>query len=276
MQNSKSAVLILAVVAMLGTMLVAAGCQREATQTRPVETTSTEGSSTAPPSAEAERRDNALVRVVNAAPGVPAVDTLAGDNVAFSRVTYKAVTPYKELPDDRTTFRIRPAGKDAPGEPMAENSEGLAGGKHYTVVVMPGAGKAAELRVFNDNLTPPAEGKTRVRVIHAAQDAGEISVYARGREDAIVRGVDFQSAPRYDEIEPLSGPLQIKSNRDGKDVVVASVPSANFEAGKVYTVIVTGRPKGRLEAITIEDRFGADVAAEGAPAPERSRSRSAY
>lgn len=96
---------ILALVA----LLLAAACARESTQNQPVTTTTNMGTSTAPPAREAERRDNALVRLVHALPGAQAVDVFADDAKIFTNIAYKTVTPYRELSDDRHTFRVRPA-----------------------------------------------------------------------------------------------------------------------------------------------------------------------
>ncbi|MGH8248858.1 MAG: DUF4397 domain-containing protein, partial [Gammaproteobacteria bacterium] len=133
MRNHKSSLTAMLAATLL---LWTAACSRESKQTRSVESTTPQGTTTAPASKEAEKRDAALVRMVNAMPNSTAVDAFAGDSKTFSGVAYKQVTPYKEVPDDRLTFRLRPAGKDT-AEPLAENSEGLYGGKHYTVIAMP-------------------------------------------------------------------------------------------------------------------------------------------
>src|SRR5262245_53259763 len=113
-----------------------AACTSESERTEPVATKTDKGASTAAPAKEAEKRDKALVRVVHALPGFAAVDTFVGDTKEFNNVAYKAVTPYKEVPDVQKLFAIRPAGKDS-SQPFAQNSEGISGGDHYTVIAMP-------------------------------------------------------------------------------------------------------------------------------------------
>src|SRR5215831_6626527 len=114
-------------------MFLAAACSNEPKQTQPVISKSGTGTSTAPPAKEVSQRDNALVRVINAAPGAPVVDVFADDQKIFDAVSFKSVTPYKELSNQRHTFRVQQAGKDKE-QPIAENSEGLSGGRHYTVL----------------------------------------------------------------------------------------------------------------------------------------------
>src|SRR4030095_14979601 len=115
-------------------MTLTVACSRESSQNQPVKTTTDSGSSTAPASHDAANRDKALVRVVHAMPAQPAVDAFAGESRTFSNVTYKTVTPYAELKDDRQRLTLKPAGQPAA---LAENSEDFAGGKHYTLVAIP-------------------------------------------------------------------------------------------------------------------------------------------
>jgi hypothetical protein len=231
------------------------GCSREAQQNQPVRTTSDQGSSSAPPARQSAERDKAQMRVVHAMPNGPSVDVFADETVAFSVVSYKTVTPYKELPDDRLTFRVRPAG-GAGAEPLAENSEMLNGGRHYTVIVMvDDAGKNA-IRVLSDELTPAPQDQARVRMINAAPDVGEIDVVAKGRNKAIFDGVNFGSEAGYKAVEPMAGALEVR--REGKKEVLTTIPSQNWEAGRTYTIILAGR--GKLDAIAIEDQISKSTA----------------
>jgi hypothetical protein len=125
-----------AVFALMSLLLVAA-CSGEANQNQPVTTTTNTGTSNAPPAAEVKQRGNALVRVINAVPGGPSVDVFATDAKVFSGIAYRTTSPYKEVSGELHTFRIRLAGQDT-AQPLAENSEGLSDGKHYTVVAWAG------------------------------------------------------------------------------------------------------------------------------------------
>lgn len=241
-----------------GLMLMMAACG-DANRNQPVTTTTNKGTSTAPPAAQVEDRDNALVRVIHAIPGGATVDVFAENNKAFSNLSYKTTTPYQELSGERMTFRLRPAGMDT-AQPLAENSEGLDDGDHYTVVALPGEGaNAAALRILEDDLKAPSSGKARVRVIHASPDAGEIDVYVQGRDDKLFDGINFQSEAGYSDIDPVSGTLIVRP--EGRSETLLTIPNVNLAAGKIYTVVVTGRARGgKLEVITVEDQVG------GAPA----------
>jgi hypothetical protein len=230
-----------------------AACQ-PSTQDHTVTTESPSGQSTAPASEAAEERDNALVRFIHGIPAGATVDLYADDARTFDGVAYKTVTPYREVEGQRYTFRLRPAGM-AQAEPLASNSEGLDDGDYYTVVAVPGDGETAVLRVLEDDFSWPATGKARVRVVHAAADAGEVDLFADGRTE-LFDGIDFQSVSDYDEIDPWTGALQVRAQ--GEDAPLATAANVRFEAGKVYTVVVTGKLRGtpRLEAFVIEDQIG--------------------
>ncbi|HXG89328.1 MAG TPA: DUF4397 domain-containing protein [Vicinamibacterales bacterium] len=233
--------------------LMLTACQQESTRNAPVTTTSAAGQSTAPTAAAAEARDTALIRVVHAIPAGSTVDVFAEDNRVFDNLAFKTITPYRELDGKRTTFRLRPAGMNQ-ADALATNTEGLDGGEHYTMFAVPGDGDAAFLRVVKDNHSLPGTGKARVRVVHASGDAGEVDVYVVGRTDKLFEGVDFQSVTDYQEIDPVSGSLEVRP--EGEANAMLTVPNVRLEAGKTYTVVVIGRVKTapKLEALVIADQ----------------------
>ena len=234
-------------------MMLTLACSRESSQNQPVKTTTDKGSSTAPASHDAANRDKALVRVVHAMPAQPPVDAFAGESRTFSNVTYKTVTPYAELKDDRQRLTLKPAGQ--PGS-LAENSENFAGGKHYTLVAVPTSAQdpKPELKVLADDLTPPSSGKARVRVINASPDVGEIDVYTMNNAEKLFGGVNFKSEAGYSEIAPTTTVVELRP--EGKKQPLLMMPQFSFEPGKTYTIVVMGRAKDhKLEAVTVEDQF---------------------
>src|SRR4029453_17394993 len=169
-------------------------------------------------------------------------------------------------------FAIKPAGQDG-AQPLAQNSEGISGGDHYTAIAMPNANGQVTLKVVSDRLTPPSTGKASVRIINASPDAGELDVFVKGKSDALVSGVNPDSVTNYKEIDPLTGSLEVRP--EGKSNVLLTVPAMKFEPGHLYTIIVTGKAKGapKLEAIKIDDQLvGAPGAVQASPTtPPRSR-----
>jgi Domain of unknown function (DUF4397) len=225
-------------------LLLAVACSSESKQNQPVATKSDSGASTAPPASEAAKRDNALVRVINTIPGNKAFDIYADDQKIFESVSFKIVTPYKELSDNRHSFRLRSAG------------EGLSGGKHYTIVVMPGTNGQATMYVLNDNLTAASDDVAKVRVINASPDAGELDVIEKQQNKELFSGVNFERGTSYANVNPMNTTLEVR--QEGQDKPIVTVPNAKFEKGKYYTIVVTGNVKGgpAIQTLMVEDQLG--------------------
>jgi hypothetical protein len=223
------------------------------TDNQPVASATPSGESTAPPADAANDRDQALVRVVQAVPG-EAMDVTVDKAPLASDVAYASVTPYREVPASADDFALKTAGQ-ADGEAIvAENSEGIMSGKHYTLVAFPGKGDdRAALQVITDDVSVPADGRARVRVINAASDSGEIDVTAKGGSDTLFDDVDFREATGYEDVDPTMAALDVRS-KDGKKVVAS--PTISLAAGRSYTVVLTGKAQGspELRALVIEDR----------------------
>ncbi|HEU5304967.1 MAG TPA: DUF4397 domain-containing protein [Gemmatimonadales bacterium] len=236
-----------------GAVLLSAACNN-ARDTGAVSSKTAGGTSNAPASDVAEKRDVALVRVVNAVPAGP-VTIFAGDSTAFSDVGYKKATPFREIPDDRFNFKLGSA-----DTPLAENRENLSGGGHYTIIAMPDEGGADKrnLRVLDDDLKPVSPEKARVRVVNAVPGDLEVSVYVRGRQDPLFDGINFKSEAGWNEIDPIAGTLELRP--EGKKNVLASLPEVKFEGGKSYTFVVAGTAS-KPEIIKIEDDVVKDVSA---------------
>lgn len=230
--------------------LITVACERDATT--PVTTNTPAGQSSAPPAAAVAERDNALVRVVHAVPAGPTVDIFADDQRVFDGIAFKEVTPYREVNAERAAFTMRTTGAPAT-EPIARNSEGLDDGDHYTVFAVPDDGATAILRVVKDDNAAPAPGKARVRVVHAARDAGELDLMSADRKDPLVDGVNFQTVSSYNDIDPVTGPLTVRP--EGKATPLVTLNDTALAAGRSYTLVVVGKAPGNrgLEAFVIED-----------------------
>ena len=245
--------------------LLAIACATESNPNQPVTTTVNGVTSTAPPAKDVELRKRALVRFVHALPTLASVDLFANDTKMVGAVSYKTVTPYSEVPTDDQTLRLRLSGQEG-AEAVAEEKESFSAGKHYTLVAVPhnasaifskDTGQNADLRLIDDDLVAPANGKARVRIVDASPDLEKLDVYATGRNDALTQGVAFGKDSKYVDVEPLSGALEVR--RAGENIATLTVPDVRLAAGKLYTIIIIGRTKGsaKLESIIVEDQFGA-------------------
>ena len=246
------------------TVLLIAACATEPRSNEPVKTTTADtGTAVVPPAKEVKKRGQALVRFIHALPGERAMDTWVDADKPFTKVEYKIVTAYQEVPGTNHTFSVRPTGETT-AQPILENKESLGEGKHYTIVAMSGSYQAVPtLRIINDNLTPPASGKAKLRAINASPDAGKIDVYVQSKDNtffnkdkALFDFVNPNSETSYTEVEPANITLEVRPT--GQKNVLLTVPNLKIEVGKIYTIVITGRTKYEpyLEAVLVEDQLG--------------------
>jgi hypothetical protein len=233
--------------------MIAAGCGRADTTNAPVTTTSPAGTSAAPSSDSAKHRNEALLRVVHAAPSATNLDLFAGDLLLFDGLAFKAVTPYRAVDGQRYAFALRPAGMTE-AKPLSSNTEALRDGDYYTAFAMPGDGPAPNLRVVNDRLVQPANGKARLRVVHAGVEAGKLDLRAAGAATPLFDDVDYQTVGDYRDVDPLNAAIQIVS---GDAATVLATVNAHLEAGRFYTIVIVGHARStpQLEAFLIEDKL---------------------
>ena len=149
------------------------------------------------------------MRVVHAIPYASALDVFAGDLVVFDAVNFKSVTSYRALDGKRYAFALRPAGMTS-AKPLASNTEGLQDGSYYTVFALPGDGRSAHMRIVTDKLDRPADGKLRLRIVHAGDGVGAVDVRATANAATLFEGVGFQTVSDYQEIGPVNGPIEIR------------------------------------------------------------------
>jgi hypothetical protein len=215
---------------------------------RPVVTKTDQGDRSTSPSGQAEaKQGKSLVRLVNAIPSKNAIDVTGADQTLFSSVDYKTVTPYRTVRDNLVTFRLRGAGIDSV---IADNHETLMDGNRYTIVALPNRSGGASLRIMRDEVVPDS-GKARIRVINAAPNIGEIDVALQGQKEALFQGVNYASEAGYKDITPTTASLDIRSETRAKRP--GKLTSMRFEAGKAYTIVLTGWGNYGVEAITFDD-----------------------
>jgi hypothetical protein len=238
--------------AVLMAMALTAACDRTETSTARVTTSTPAGTSSVPSSAAARERHNALVRVVHAVPSGSSFDLYVGDLLLFDGLAFKTVTQYRAVDGKRYAFALRPAGM-AQAKPLSSNTENLHNGEFYTAFAMPGDGYGPQLRVVSDHLDSPSADKARLRVVHAAGDAGAIDVRPANRAAAFFDNLAYQTVSDYRDVEPVNGQLEIVGAGQAAPVIAATM--GHLEAGRFYTLVVVGNASAptRVEAFLIED-----------------------
>jgi hypothetical protein len=221
----------------------------------PVRTTTASGSWTAPSAAQAADRDRALVRVVSAIPGGARLDLFVGGQKLADALEYRTITPYLEVPSGRHALVLRPAGLDT-ADPLADETQNLRAGRYYTAVVMAGeeGRAAAAIRVFDDPMEVPDDGRATLRIVHAAADAGRVDVHVQGEQDPVASGLDFQRASDFVLVRPAAG---VELRPAQRTETMLRLPDLRLTPGGMYTIVVIGRTRIEppLDTLVLEDRI---------------------
>jgi hypothetical protein len=218
------------------------------------------------------------VRLAHLSPDTPAVDVyLAAPDAAkprvFPGVGYGVVSEYLPLAPGRYAVAMREAGAPASDPPVLTTEVAVASGGAYTVA---GVGRHADLglRVLTDDLSAPAKGRAKVRVVQASVRAPVLDV-AAADGPRIADGVQFATTTDYQQVEPGRWRLRLTG---------AGGPSTDTEVrladGAVYSLLVLDSKQGGLttelrrdaEGGTVVPAGGVDTGAGGMAA----RGRSAY
>jgi len=146
------------------------------------------------------------------------------------------------------------------------------------VVAALGKDGKATLNVVNDNLSEPASGKAKIRVINASPIEVDVAApaamadrttgsadrartpSAAAKVDNWFGGVNEDSSTRYKDVDPMNGTLRIlpSGHVKGKREVApeAALVPVDLAAGKIYTLIVTSdSKKGGVDVIKVEDQL---------------------
>jgi len=205
--------------------------------------------------AMADPDDLTMVRFVHAAPNAPDLTVSAGDRGSmFSQVSFKDVTPYREIEENRPEFKAMPADQPA-AEPLAKNAELVLDGKYYTVVAVPSDdGSGVELETLRDDGDKGDATKARVRFVHAAPRAGDIDVIVNNAEEPLFDDVAFGGDPNYREINPGAAMIQVRAGK--ANTVLLRMTEMQFAAGESVTIVLThpSASSDKIEAIRITDQ----------------------
>ncbi|MDQ1112145.1 hypothetical protein QE418_001593 [Microbacterium testaceum] len=190
-------------------------------------------------------------RVAHLSPDTKSVDVqmtaLAGGAVVYELddVSYGAVSDYIPLAEGTYVVSMVPSDATDDSEPVVQQSVDVSAGEPITVAAY---GRNAELKttVFDDDLSAPAEGQARVRVVQASTLEPRVDVdTAEGR--SIAQAVTSGSATGYAAVPAGSWNLELSGAGETASSAVA------LPAGSVSTIFVLDDAAGALTARTVTD-----------------------
>jgi len=206
----------------------------------------------------AQGAPEAQVRVAHLSPDAPNVDvSVNGEPVAaLQNVPFGTISPYLPLPAGSQRVTVYPAGDTY--QPVIDTPVELAPGGAYTIgavgLVSDGSLRA---QVYQDDLTPPAQGNSKLRVVHASPDAGPVDVVPAGGAP-LVSGLQFPNASPYAQVP--AGTYTLNVNAAGTNTTAISVPNATVASGGVYSAFAVGTASaGSPNVILVQDNAGTEA-----------------
>jgi hypothetical protein len=217
------------------------------------------GLASATAAAPAPAAGMAHVHVIHVSSDTPPVDIYDGDSKLVAQLGFKDVSDMLDLSAGTHILALLPGGQS---EPIAQTPITVGSGKTYSVLV---AGKRADLtfKILEDDLSPLATGKARVRAVHASPDTPAVDV-AVGPQTLLFPNLGFLDASPYKVVDATAVNLEL--HPAGTQVVALSVPNLTLAAGKVYTVYAVGLSNG-APPLSLIPVVNTAAAAPSGPAP---------
>jgi len=198
----------------------------------------------------------ANLMVVNLSPNGSNIDVSVNNQAFVSNLAYPNNSGYKATASGNANIIVTPTGSTTSflnGTMTLDNNTSYS----FYVVDSSHERKASFTR---DDLTAPASGKAKVRLLHLSPNAPNIDVSFNGSAATNFsnRGFnDFMTNASYHaftEVDAAGATLQVKLA--GTSTVIATLPVVTLTAGKIYTFIIKGFAGGTgtqalgLEVIT--------------------------
>ncbi|WP_423923339.1 DUF4397 domain-containing protein [Frigoribacterium sp. 2-23] len=191
------------------------------------------------------------VRVGHLSPDTKSVDvtltSVSGGQVVMDLddVTYGQVSPYQALPAGTYVVSMTSNGAGASAVPVISTNVTVKSGEPITVVAY-GPAKSIKTQVFNDDLTAPADGQAKIRLVQAANVSKTVTV-ATTTGTTIAEKAAFGSASGYASV--AAGPWSLKLTGTS----VNGTADVNLAAGSITTLFVLDNSTGGLTVVPVVD-----------------------
>lgn len=209
------------------------------------------GVAAAPAASAAPAETRGWARVAHLSPDTKSVDVqmtaLAGGDVVYELddVAYGAVSDYIPLAEGTYVVSMVPSDAAEGTEPVVEQSVQVTDGDPLTVAAY-GANADLQTVVFDDDLSAPASGESRVRVVQASTTEPVVSVET-AEGDPIAENVPSGSATDYASVDAGGWNLDLI----GADAT--STTDVKLASGSVTTLFVLDTSSGALTAKAVTD-----------------------
>ncbi|MHA3703225.1 DUF4397 domain-containing protein [Jatrophihabitans sp. YIM 134969] len=206
----------------------------------------------------------AVVRSAHFSPDTAGVDVylqaFSGGQTQLwvSNVGYGDISQYKRITPGVYVVSMRPHDAPATSKPAISWTLDAKAGSAYTAAAI-GRNAALQAVILNDELTPPAAGQGRVRIVQAASTAPSVTVQANGGVD-LADKLAFGSTSGYKTVPTGRWDVRATPDVGGAKPVTSSVAVA---PGSSSTVVVLDGGSGALKLTSVQDAASTAVAPVG-------------
>ena len=179
-----------------------------------------------------------MLRIVHASSDAPAIDVYVNGQRVTTAPQFAAVTPYTTVQAGNVSVRVLAAGAGPGGAAFIDTRIELREGEAYTVVAADRVGQMAPV-ILTDTLGAAADGKSRVRLIHASPDAPPVADVAVVGGPIVARSLPFKGATGYLAVAPGTYAFEVRPA--GTTQALATTPALTLEADRSYSAFVMGQ-----------------------------------
>ena len=179
----------------------------------------------------------ASLLVVNASPNGSNIDASANGSVIASNIAYPSNSGYKTVTTGNVNVVVKATGTN---NEIINGTLVTEANAHYTMYVVDSAHKR-RAAFTRDDLSAPAAGKAKIRLLHLSPNASSVDVMINGAAATNFGNRSFNdfstNANLASFTEVNAAGLNLQINVAGTSAAVATIPVITLQAGKIYTFI---------------------------------------
>jgi hypothetical protein len=157
------------------------------------------------------------------------------------------LTPYFDVdPGTNGLFLVKIGTTDT----LIKKSYGFRANEANTVFLFNDGEEVGSL-FTKDNLTAPASGKAKIRLVNLVPNTKKVSLFQDDSTTALVQGLEGKAAVNFLEVGTHAG-TKLTVKYEGESDVLATIPTLKLEAGKIYTVFVYESGAGDQKEIKLD------------------------
>ena len=215
-------------------------------------------------------RTKTQLRLVNASAGYEQLDLRTDQVVRQGGVVYGESAAYATVDPNFDDLTVHATGSPTT---LLSSRPSLARDKHYTLLAYGNAG-ALQQQLLDDEQGAPETGRTTLRVVNAAPDAGTLDVYLTASAEALDASVPFQAGAQVGALGAWqtvpSGTWRLRVAAAGsKTDLRLDLATLVLASRDVLTLVLTPSRGGVLVNALVLVQQGAVTRADGAQARVR-------